>query len=150
MGKSKERQRIEHVIYTAHGAIEAAVNRACRYDDKRSDGHNRLAYKLQGLWRQLNEATLRQERAHRGPGFKRHHAKPVSVECAAYYFAAMAVAREVPEVRSWWTACDIRDDWRLGYALGEAFAELGLWPDVVRVIGSLSPLADIDYARDLV
>lgn len=152
MSKSKERARVEHVITSAFYAIDSAVNRACRYDATRIDEQNRRAYKLQSLWSDLYAECERQEREHRALGKRLGQSLRgrTSVHLVACYFAARAVTREVPEVGSWFTANDVRRDWALGYAIGEVFNDLGLWREVIKRIGSISPLADIDYSKDLV
>jgi hypothetical protein len=151
------RAEIKRAIDAVWFAIDAEVNHSCRYYPERSEAQNRMAYGLQERWRRLNQECVRQEREHRAFGRRLNQSLRgrASVELAARYFAAMGVIREVPEVRTWFTATDIRSDWALGHALAECFEALCIWPEIhVRLgadaLAKLNTVARVDYAKDLV
>lgn len=134
-----KRSKVTHYIQVTHLAIACVIEAKC-------------SATVQCLWRELNDLCERQEREHRRfmSSFTTHHPRAASVKLCARYFAAMALCREAPEIRTWWTAMDVRRDWAIGYALGEALADLSLWSEVVRQGGMMRELSVIDYAKDLV
>jgi hypothetical protein len=159
MSKNISRAAVVRLIHDVWIAIDLEVNssRNLSHRTDRTEAQNRMAYGMQDRWRQLNSECLRHEREHRafGRGLHQNLRGRVSVEIAAHYFAAIAVMREVPAISTWREASEIRSDWAIGFALGEAFAALDLWPSVRESLGpegadKLTAMHAIDYAKDLV
>lgn len=156
--KPMSKAQCVRVIDAVYWAIDRVIN-SNQHRDAHTREQRRMSYGLQDKWRALLEECGRQEKEHRAFGRRLHQSLRgrVSVPVAARYFAAMAVCRDVPELKSWTDADDIRSDWRIGYRLGETFAALGLWSQVRKHLESstatspdmIDRLKAIDYARDL-
>jgi hypothetical protein len=151
-----DRKTALHTIDVTFHAIDRVIGATTGSLADTSAEHRRArmsqGQRLQALWHQLQEVCLEQEKEHRAfmrRSDARLKRKRVPLVKAAAYFAAVAVCRDRPEIRTWFTACDIRRDWALGYAIGEALDDLALWSDVIRAGGLVQAIHEVDYAEVL-